>query len=76
MHSVKGKDVFLKTSWKGAVTLCVRSLSHSFTQRTDEMEKTSVKAALKRRVESLTQGLPITKKQQRRHVRQPSLAEK
>jgi hypothetical protein len=40
------------------------------------MAKTSVKVALTRRVESLTQGLLITKKQPRRHVEQPSLAEK
>jgi hypothetical protein len=68
--------MFLKISWKGDVTFCVRALSHSFSQRTDEMAKTSVKAALTCRVESLNQGLLITKKQPRRHVRQPSLAEK
>ena len=39
------------------------------------MAKTLVKATLTRRVESLTQGLLITKTQPRRHVRQPSLAE-
>lgn len=80
-QSVEGKDFYLKKKdqlERGCYALCYVTVTQVFSKdwRAEEMAETSFKAALTRRVESLNQGLLITKKQTCRQVRQPSLAEK